>query len=70
MVKFAKLVVSNCITRYEGEPIEGLETGVNGISETDALNLLGAKGYDVYHVTEFMNGQIPGMIFRLKTKPE
>jgi hypothetical protein len=70
MVKFAKLVVSSHIKQYEGENIEGLKTGVNGITETEALNLLGAKGYDVYHTREFMDGQIVGMVFRLKTKPE
>jgi len=65
VVKFALLVTAGYVRRYEGETIKGL---VNQITETDALNLLGAKGYDIYDIENGKDGQISTKTFRLKTK--
>jgi hypothetical protein len=53
---------------YDGEPIPDLVYDPNKrVQETDALNILGARGYDVYDVERRMDGQQPVIIFRLKT---
>lgn len=68
--KFAMLRVAGWVRKYDGEKIPGLDVDFiqKHVTETEALNVLGANGYDVYDVKEGMDGNMPITIFRLKKK--
>lgn len=73
MFKFAKIVTElGRVVLYEGEPIPEIKDNFGKVSETTALNLLGAKGYDIYHTSETTrrspHGEYTHTTFRLKAK--
>lgn len=75
-MKFALLVTwferSPIVRSYQGEDIGIVReyNPNNRMSETDALNKLGEKGYDIYDMQHGMDGEIPTTTFRLKAKAE